>query len=575
MDQEKRNLILALALCAGIFGIWQYTMVPRHTPPVAPVATKTQPTGEPGSATTGDVPAEGSAAGTAGAPISATAPEQSVTLENEHTRYVFTDRGATLKQAFLKGEKFAPAKGDRSQGLEISRGAEATKHPFLVSFPGSGFQLPESTIYRVAESSQSHVVFVAEADGVAIRKTFRLRGERYRLSLEVAVENHSSGEQKHNLVLHLFGQQNPATKGGGFFDYATASVTEMACLINDDIERNSVDALVKEKYDEQGVVRWIAADERFFTLAAVPPAQGDGGGRKCGQRVVQKGDEVASAAEIFVALGEAKVAPQKSLVYPFELYVGPKYRIDLTAVMAAPMAAGGQGQPAELDRVVNVSFAFLSRPMLALLKMFFGLTQNWGLAIILLTILVRMVTFYPTHKQLVSGKKMARLGPKMAELRKKYGDDRERMGRETMNLYKTAGVNPLGGCLPALIQMPIWIALFSTLSYSVELYRADLGLHIHDLSAPDPFYISPLAMGVVMFLQMRMAPPGADPAQQKMMAIMMPIMFTGFQLFLPAGLAVYMLTSYLIGILHQLWVNHLDRKDNGPIESVPAPVQKS
>jgi len=570
MDQEKRNLILALALCAGIFAVWQYTMVSRT--PVTPVATKTQTETGKGAAPAANATGQAAAQGAA-APVSPDAPEQTATLENEHVRYVFTDRGATLKQAFLKGDKFAPKTGDRSLGLEISRAADKKERPFLLSFPSSGFSLPESTIYRVSERSATQVVFTAEVDGVAVRKTYRIRGERYRLQLEVAIENRSASEQKHNLVLHLFGAQNPATKGGGFFDYATASIAEMVCLTNDDIERNGVEALVKEKFDAQGVVKWIAADERFFTIAAVPPAQGDGGGRKCGQRVVQNGDEVASSAEIFVALNESKVAPQKTLVYPFELYVGPKYRVDLNAVQAASIS-NGQAQPAELDRVVNVSFAFLSRPMLALLKMFFGFTHNWGLAIILLTILVRMVTFYPTHKQLVSGKKMARLGPKMAELRKKYGDDRERMGRETMNLYKTAGVNPLGGCLPALIQMPIWIALFSTLSYSVELYRADFGGHIHDLSAPDPFYLSPLAMGVVMFLQMRMAPPGADPAQQRMMAIVMPVMFTGFQLFLPAGLAVYMLTSYLIGILHQLWVNHLDRKENGPVESAVAPAEK-
>jgi YidC/Oxa1 family membrane protein insertase len=143
----------------------------------------------------------------------------------------------------------------------------------------------------------------------------------------------------------------------------------------------------------------------------------------------------------------------------------------------------------------------------------------------------------------------------MAALRKKYENDKQRLGTEMMNLYKSHGVSPLGGCLPALIQMPIWIALFSTLNYAVELYRSSF-LYIHDLSAKDPFYVAPLLMGVIMFLQMRMTPAGADPQQQKMMAVMMPIMFTAFSLFLPAGLAVYTLTSYLIGILQQLWVNY-------------------
>jgi YidC/Oxa1 family membrane protein insertase len=166
---------------------------------------------------------------------------------------------------------------------------------------------------------------------------------------------------------------------------------------------------------------------------------------------------------------------------------------------------------------------------------------------------------------------MQKLAPKMNAIRKKYENDRQRQSVETMNLYKAHGVSPLGGCLPSLIQMPIWIALYSTLNYAVELYRSSF-LHIHDLTAKDPFHIgplplplTPLLMGGVMFLQMRMSPAGADQQQQKMMSTMMPVMFTAFSLFLPAGLAIYMLTSYLIGILQQLYVNHLDRKGGAKV----------
>jgi len=162
---------------------------------------------------------------------------------------------------------------------------------------------------------------------------------------------------------------------------------------------------------------------------------------------------------------------------------------------------------------------------------------------------------------------MQKLGPKMAAIRKKYENDRQRQSVETMNLYKAHGVSPFGGCLPSLIQMPIWIALYSTLNYATELYRAPFIFHIHDLTAKDPFHIgplplplTPLLMGGVMFLQMRMSPAGGDPQQQAMMSWLMPIMFTGFSLFLPSGLAVYMLTSYLFGIVQQLYVNYLDRK---------------
>jgi YidC/Oxa1 family membrane protein insertase len=224
---------------------------------------------------------------------------------------------------------------------------------------------------------------------------------------------------------------------------------------------------------------------------------------------------------------------------------------------APPVAAA---TPVELDKAVDVTFAFLSKPIVSLLKFFHGFTHNWGLAIVLLTLFIKLVTFYPTQKSLLSAKKMQKLAPKMAAIRKKFENDRQRQSVETMNLYKAHGVSPFGGCLPSLIQMPIWIALYSTLNYAVELYRAPFVAHLHDLTAKDPYYITPLVMGGVMYGQMKMSPAGADPQQQAMMSVLMPIMFTGFSLFLPSGLAVYMLTSYLFGILQQLYVNYLDRK---------------
>jgi YidC/Oxa1 family membrane protein insertase len=167
---------------------------------------------------------------------------------------------------------------------------------------------------------------------------------------------------------------------------------------------------------------------------------------------------------------------------------------------------------------------------------------------------------------MLSAKRTQKLAPKLNAIRKKYENDRQRQSVETMNLYKAHGVSPFGGCLPSLIQMPIWIALYSTLNYAVELYKSPF-LYIRDLTAMDPFHIgpiplplTPLLMGGVMFLTMKMSPASPDNQQQAMMQVMMPIMFTAFSLVLPSGLALYMLTSYIITILQQLYVNYLDRK---------------
>jgi YidC/Oxa1 family membrane protein insertase len=199
---------------------------------------------------------------------------------------------------------------------------------------------------------------------------------------------------------------------------------------------------------------------------------------------------------------------------------------------------------------------------------------NWGLAIIMLTLFVKLLTVYPTHRAMMSGKKMQRLAPKMQALRKKFENDKQRMGAETMNLYKQEGVSPFGGCLPTLITMPIWIALFSTLNYAVEIHRAPFVGYIQDLSVRDPYFITPLLMGGIMYLQMRMSPAGTDPQQQKMMAIMMPVMFTGFSLFLPAGLALYTLTNSLLAILHQLVINRIDKHQIAAAENMTTAAEK-
>ena len=161
----------------------------------------------------------------------------------------------------------------------------------------------------------------------------------------------------------------------------------------------------------------------------------------------------------------ARWRPGARTTYSFAVYVGPKIIADLEEVRPGKLDV-------RLSDSVDVSLAFISRPMLGLLKLFHGVVKNWGVAIILLTIFIRLLTFYPTQKSLMSAKKMQKLGPKMAAIRKKYEGDRQRQSAETMNLYKAHGVSPFGGCLPSLIQMPIWIALYSTLNYAVELYRS-------------------------------------------------------------------------------------------------------
>jgi YidC/Oxa1 family membrane protein insertase len=417
------------------------------------------------------------------------------------------------------------------------------------TFPNSQFAAPPDTAWEVSQPDAQTVVFTAETDAVHIEKRFRADTTPYRLHLDVVVRNKSAKTVDHHLALHIYGWQDPEKKGGGFLSAGTANPASMLCRINDSTERRSIEKLAKDPFTPPaGGVYWIATDEKFFALAAVPYPETPPQARTCDLR--SPGPDLGQGTLSFAA---RTVPPQGSTVYSFAVFSGPKFISDLENVEPG-------GQDVKLKDVVDVTLAPVSRPILGLLKFFHRFAHNWGVAIILLTLFIKLLTFYPTQRSLLSAKKMQKLAPKMAAIRKKYENDRQRQSVETMNLYKAHGVSPLGGCLPSLIQMPIWIALYSTLNYAVELYRAPFFAHIHDLTAPDPWKITPLVMGVVMFLQMKMSPASPDKQQQAIMAVMMPAMFTLFSLFLPAGLALYMLTSYLIGILQQLYVNHVDRK---------------
>ena len=556
---EKR-VFIAVILCAGIFVAWQQFLAPKPpanapamgaSPTTSPTTTATAPTATP-------PPAAGAPAaptpGQAAAPASAVNhPEREIELRTPEVRYVLSSAGATLKHAQLLDPKYRQHKGDPSSGFDVVRTLDTPTAPYRISFPGSAFTPPGDGSWEVSQPSADTVVFQAETDAVRVEKRFRVGKARYRLNLEVIVENKTAKPQPQHLALHVFTRQDPEGKSGGFFGGSSANTAAVLCHVSEKTERTTVEKLSKdhESVEKTGTVRWVGADEKFFLVAAVPYPETPPRDRKCIERGLP-----GEVGEGVLSFSERELAPGERTTYAFELFTGPKIIDDLDQVRPGD-------ERVKLTESVDVTLAWLSGPILTLLNFFHRFSHNWGLAIILLTVFIKLITFYPTQRSLLSAKKMQKLGPKMAAIRKKYENDRQRQSVETMNLYKAHGVSPLGGCLPSLIQMPIWIALYSTLNYAVELHRSPFILHIHDLTAKDPFYVTPLLMGGVMFLQMKMSPASPDNQQQAMMSVMMPIMFTAFSLVLPSGLALYMLTSYLIGILQQLYVNHVDRKAGG------------
>lgn len=233
-----------------------------------------------------------------------------------------------------------------------------------------------------------------------------------------------------------------------------------------------------------------------------------------------------------------------TLSLPLKVYFGPKALSTLRSV--SPL----------LDHTVDFGwFTPIAYPLLSILRWLYQFVKNYGVAIILLTVLLKVLAYPLTYKSMKSMKEMAKIQPKLQALRDKYKDDKEALNRETLAIMKTNGYNPMAGCLPMLIQMPIFFALYRVLYSSIELYHAPFAFWIRDLSAHDPFYVTPVLMSILMFAQQKLSPNTAtDPAQQKML-LMMPLIFGAFMLSLPSGLTIYMLVNAAVSIIQQLIMN--------------------
>ncbi|MBZ0253894.1 MAG: membrane protein insertase YidC, partial [Candidatus Methylomirabilis sp.] len=282
---------------------------------------------------------------------------------------------------------------------------------------------------------------------------------------------------------------------------------------------------------------WIGYGDKYF-LGALAPEEADR------DRVVGRIAQTP-AGNVYASLvyPVAPIPAGESRAYRFAAYVGPK-EIDR-------LKDAGHGLEYALD---HGWFGFISRPMLQLLKVFHGWTGNWGLAIILLTVLVKAL-FYPlTKKSYTSMKEMQKLQPHMQRIKEQFKDNKEAMNREMMELYRRHKVNPFAGCMPIVLQIPVFFGLYKALLNSIEIRHAPFYFWIHDLSVKDPFYVTPLIMGATMFLQQKMTPSTMDPAQQRIMNLM-PIFFTFLFLNFPAGLVIYWLVNNILSIAQQYAIN--------------------
>jgi len=230
-------------------------------------------------------------------------------------------------------------------------------------------------------------------------------------------------------------------------------------------------------------------------------------------------------------------------------YIGPKDHDTLASI-----------EP-RLQNVIEYGwFTFIARPMYRVLSFFHGILGNWGWAIVLLTIIIRVILFPLTYKSMVSMAKMRELAPRMKELQEKYKDDKIRLQNEMMTMYREHGANPMSGCLPILVQIPIFFAFYRVLTNAIELKGAPWALWIHDLAAKDPFFVLPILMGILMFVQQKMTPTTfSDPMQEKIMKFL-PLIFTFFFLGFPAGLTLYWCVNNGCSVIQQYFINKMFHK---------------
>lgn len=330
---------------------------------------------------------------------------------------------------------------------------------------------------------------------------------------------------------------------------------EVVAYQNDSITRSAIDSLTEGETVHQGNTSWVAFGNRYFSTALV-------------------NESSLNPDVVFVQKGDFKGA---YLRYPLQLKEGQK-EIDLSVkIFAGPKDTEELRPVAGLHRLIDYGmFSFLAFPMLQLLQFFYKFIQNYGVAIILLTVVVRVLLYPLSVKGSRSMKAMQKLQPQIQALKEKYKDksDMQKFNQEQMALFKAHNVNPLGGCFPMLIQLPVFIALYALLGNSIELFHAPFFGWIQDLSSKDPYYIFPVLMGISMFVQQKMTPmAGMDPMQQKMM-MLMPVIFSFMMVSLPSGLTIYIFVSTLLGIVQQMLINREGRESAPQLAAAPSPDTK-
>lgn len=482
-------------------------------------------------------------------------PEQTIELAHPGFVATFTSHGGGIKSWRLTDARY---QRDPRKGELLPQNGDAAA--LQVNFVNSTYVLPKNAEWVGKKISETSVAYELATPEVVVRKTFSLTPAQYLVELKVEVQA-VAGEATQQIAVTSFAFQDPKEKGGGG-QSVKARVWESVVWVGDEMKATPI----KDVQNSARVARNITwtgfAHPYLLNLMTAKRATGE----QLEKHTYPVGNDGLMRTDLW--LPPAKVAVGTALVRDVAAYLGPNQFELLRA--SSDKTAYSTG----FEKYVDLGwFGIIGRPLLWLLKKIQGVVGNWGIAIMLLTVIVKLLTLYWTTQSMRSMKRMGALAPKMKELQERYKDDRARLQQEQMALYKTHNINPLAGCMPMLLQMPIWIALYRMLSSAGELYLQPFGW-ISDLTNADPLYILPVVLTGTMFWQMRLTPQSGDSQQQKIMLWLMPLMFGGMSFMFPAGLTLYIFTNTLLSAAHSIYMNKYDHKTKAAVEAVEAAVVK-
>ncbi len=538
MQDQGKRLILAVALALGVLLLWQKFLGPKEQPPK---------------------PGAGSGSGSGSAAFVVTAKPQSLVgydgqgsaSEPQLTTFKFPNFSATFSNIGGALTSWQLSDGryqkDATKGQLVAGAGELV----LGFTKDSTFKLPQHAVWTGTQLSDHQIQYKLSTDALDITKTFDVIPDSYLVRLTLAIT--AKQDAKERIAISNYQYQDPKHTGGGS-SRIQPRVWNSSTLRGGTIVESDLKDIQEHPRFEQNIT-WTGFEQPYLLVGFSPRPVDGGGSIEKHTYADDKGEIRTDMIYQPVELKPGAPAFTRELVG----YLGPKYYDQLNLTDQAAGFPTGFGHTLDLGW-----FGFLGKRLLWLLLKFQSVVGNWGVAIILLTVLVKLATLYWMTKSMRSMKAMAVLGPQIKALNEKYKGDKQRLQVETMALYKENGANPLSGCLPMVLQMPIWIALYRMLSNAGELYRQPFIPHwIDDLTAADPLYILPVVLVVTMFAQARLTPQNPDPAQrtqQKIMQYGMPLLFGGMAFVFPAGLTLYIFTNTCLSAFHSIYMNKFDKK---------------